>query len=104
MLQEKQGWNETYEIELGMQVLYMLGDITAGPAFRFTQWLESVRKRSAQYRSSGFPRRPSRLQSMPFGCVSSFYSFILFISLCYYPFAALLKLYSYLNVIILGII
>ena len=38
-----------------MQVLYMLGDFTAGPAFRFTQWLQLVRKRTANYRSSGFP-------------------------------------------------
>ncbi|XP_074278372.1 dual specificity protein phosphatase PHS1-like [Silene latifolia] len=43
------------------RVLYMLGDLTAGPAFRFTQWLELVRKRTAQYRSSGFPHRPPRL-------------------------------------------
>ncbi|KAK1433968.1 hypothetical protein QVD17_10886 [Tagetes erecta] len=46
------------------RVLYMLGDITAGPAFRFTQWLELVRKRSGKYKSSGFPRRPQRLDSM----------------------------------------
>ncbi|KAK7399275.1 hypothetical protein VNO78_10455 [Psophocarpus tetragonolobus] len=39
------------------RVLYMLGDITAGPAFRFTQWLQLVRKRTAKYRSSGFPHR-----------------------------------------------
>lgn len=37
----------------------MLGDITAGPAFRFTQWLQLVRKRTAKYRSSGFPHRTS---------------------------------------------
>ncbi|KAL2896222.1 Dual specificity protein phosphatase PHS1 [Bienertia sinuspersici] len=42
------------------RVLYMLGDLTAGPAYRFTQWLELVRKRTAQYRSSGFPHRPLR--------------------------------------------
>ncbi|KNA21778.1 hypothetical protein SOVF_039980 [Spinacia oleracea] len=41
------------------RVLYMLGDLTAGPAYRFTQWLELVRKRTAQYRSSGFPHRTS---------------------------------------------
>ncbi|XP_057420318.1 dual specificity protein phosphatase PHS1-like [Lotus japonicus] len=41
------------------RVLYMLGDITAGPAFRFTQWLQLVRRRTAKYRSSGFPRRLS---------------------------------------------
>lgn len=42
-----------------MQALYMLGDITAGPAFRFTQWLHLVRKRTSKYRSSGFPHSPS---------------------------------------------
>lgn len=47
------------------RVLYMLGDITAGPAYRFTQWLELVRKRSTKYRSSGFPHRPYRLDTMP---------------------------------------
>ncbi|CAJ1937571.1 unnamed protein product [Sphenostylis stenocarpa] len=41
------------------RVLYMLGDITAGPAFKFTQWLQLVRKRTANHRSSGFPRRTS---------------------------------------------
>ncbi|XP_024041471.1 dual specificity protein phosphatase PHS1 isoform X3 [Citrus clementina] len=50
------------------RVLYMLGDITAGPAYRFTQWLELVRKRSAKYRSSGFPHRPYRLDTMPVSC------------------------------------
>lgn len=43
------------------RVMYMLGDLTAGPAFRFSQWLELVRKRTSQYRSSGFPHRPPRL-------------------------------------------
>lgn len=43
----------------------MLGDITAGPAYRFTQWLELVRKRSIRYRSSGFPHCIHRLDSMP---------------------------------------
>lgn len=43
----------------------MLGDITAGPAYRFAQWLELVRKRSSKYRASGFPRRPHRTESMP---------------------------------------
>ncbi|XP_015888450.3 dual specificity protein phosphatase PHS1 [Ziziphus jujuba] len=47
------------------RVLYMLGDITSGPAHRFTQWLELVRKRSAKFRSSGFPHRPPRLNDMP---------------------------------------
>lgn len=48
-----------------MQVLYMLGDITAGPAYRFAQWLELVRKRSSKYRASGFPHRPHHTESMP---------------------------------------
>ncbi|KAH9623701.1 hypothetical protein KSS87_013415 [Heliosperma pusillum] len=43
------------------RVLYMLGDLTAGPAYRFTHWLELVRKRTGQYRPSGFPHRPLRL-------------------------------------------
>ncbi|XP_075112645.1 dual specificity protein phosphatase PHS1-like isoform X2 [Nicotiana tabacum] len=47
------------------RVLYMLGDITAGPAYRFAQWLELVRKRSSNYRSSGFPHRIPRAHSMP---------------------------------------
>ncbi|KAL5795360.1 hypothetical protein ACOSQ2_000180 [Xanthoceras sorbifolium] len=47
------------------RVLYMLGDITAGPAYRFTQWLELVRKRSGKYRSSGFPHRHHRPIIMP---------------------------------------
>ncbi|XP_043706125.1 dual specificity protein phosphatase PHS1-like [Telopea speciosissima] len=47
------------------RVLFLLGDIAAGPAYRFTQWLESVRKRSGRYRSSGFPSRPSRFETMP---------------------------------------
>ncbi|KAJ9140104.1 hypothetical protein P3X46_030786 [Hevea brasiliensis] len=49
------------------RVLYMLGDITTGPAHRFAQWLELVRKRSGKYRTSGFPRSPLGLQSMPSG-------------------------------------
>ncbi|PRQ16875.1 putative phosphoric monoester hydrolase [Rosa chinensis] len=47
------------------RVLYMLGDIASGPAFKISQWLELVRKRSAKYHSSGFPRRPLRLDTMP---------------------------------------
>ncbi|XP_027125507.1 dual specificity protein phosphatase PHS1 [Coffea eugenioides] len=47
------------------RVLYMLGDITAGPAYRFAQWLELVRKRSGKYRSSGFPHRQHRAAIMP---------------------------------------
>ncbi|KAL9231574.1 hypothetical protein vseg_006786 [Gypsophila vaccaria] len=50
-----------YPLTVTSRVLYMLGDLTAGPAYRFTQWLELVRKRTAQYRSSGFPHRLPRL-------------------------------------------
>ncbi|KAG2678416.1 hypothetical protein I3843_11G001300 [Carya illinoinensis] len=80
-LQAKDEHREDSELELGSddpypslpfsvtsRVLYMLGDITAGPAFRFTQWLELVRKRTANYRSSGFPRlhpMPSSSSSPP---------------------------------------
>ncbi|KAL2478953.1 Dual specificity protein phosphatase PHS1 [Forsythia ovata] len=46
------------------RVLYMLGDIRSGPAYRFVQWLELVRKRSSKHRSSGFPHRPHRNESM----------------------------------------
>ncbi|KAF8053479.1 hypothetical protein N665_1411s0012 [Sinapis alba] len=46
------------------RVLYMLGDIAAGPAYRFTQWLDLVRKRSATYGSSGFPHRLHRFDDM----------------------------------------
>ncbi|KAJ1417842.1 Tyrosine specific protein phosphatases domain [Sesbania bispinosa] len=47
------------------RALYMLGDIKAGPAFKFTQWLQLVRKRTSNYRSSGFPHRPSTMPSSP---------------------------------------
>lgn len=80
-LQEKE---EEKELDLGSdeadlplpltvtsRVLYMLGDIAAGPAFRFTQWLELVRKRSARYGSSGFPHRPHRVDSMPYSAEES---------------------------------
>ncbi|XP_076891807.1 dual specificity protein phosphatase PHS1-like [Bidens hawaiensis] len=50
-------------LTVASRVLYMLGDIAAGPAFRFTQWLEVVRKRRLT-KSSGFPHRPQRLDSM----------------------------------------
>jgi hypothetical protein len=73
-------------MKIEMQVLYMLGDITAGPAFRFSQWLDLVRKRSARYRTSGFPR----LHSMPspsfrFLCIFIFlYCFFFFFFLSYF--------------------
>lgn len=56
----------------------MLGDITAGPAYRFAQWLELVRKRSGRYRSSGFPHRPQRLDTMPLRFSFSFLFFYFF--------------------------
>ncbi|XP_020521295.1 dual specificity protein phosphatase PHS1 isoform X2 [Amborella trichopoda] len=46
-------------------VMFLFGDSSAGPAYLFTKWLQSVRKQSGRYRSSGFPNRPSRLTSMP---------------------------------------
>ncbi|KAK9009227.1 hypothetical protein V6N11_035772 [Hibiscus sabdariffa] len=77
-MQELQIKEEEKELDLGSyepdtplpltvtsRVLYMLGDITAGPAYRFSQWLELVRKRSGRYRSSGFPNRHHRLETMP---------------------------------------
>ncbi|KAL2347096.1 hypothetical protein Fmac_001096 [Flemingia macrophylla] len=56
---------EALPLTVTSKVLYMLGDITAGPAFMFTQWLQSVRKRTSNYRSSGFPHRPSTMPSSP---------------------------------------
>ncbi|XP_076891154.1 dual specificity protein phosphatase PHS1-like [Bidens hawaiensis] len=51
-------------LTVASRVLYMLGHNAAGTAFRFSQWLELVRKRSARYKSSGFPRHPQRLDTM----------------------------------------
>lgn len=47
-----------------MQVPCMLGDITVGQAYQFTQWLELVRKRSSNHCSSGFPHWPHRVDTM----------------------------------------
>ncbi|XP_057422929.1 dual specificity protein phosphatase PHS1-like [Lotus japonicus] len=59
--------NEEVETPLHLSVtsraLYMLGDITAGPALMFTQWLHLVRKRTSNYRPSGFPHRLSTMPS-----------------------------------------
>lgn len=52
----------------------MLGDITAGPAIMFTQWLQSVRKRTSNHRSSGFPRSSSTL---PFWFVSYYFFLVI---------------------------
>ncbi|PIA26076.1 hypothetical protein AQUCO_10000030v1 [Aquilegia coerulea] len=49
-----------------LQVLYLLGDITSGPAFRFAQWLDSVRSRSGKYQSTAGLRRHSTAEIMPF--------------------------------------
>ncbi|KAL2342817.1 hypothetical protein Fmac_004102 [Flemingia macrophylla] len=63
--QENESCESEAEIEVPLpltvtsRALYMLGDITGGHAFRFTQWLQLVRKRTANYRSSGFPHRTS---------------------------------------------
>ncbi|CAH9082834.1 unnamed protein product [Cuscuta europaea] len=54
----------SFPFNITSRVLYMLGDITAGPAYRFTEWLELVRKRSSKIRSSGFPHRPHRVDTM----------------------------------------
>ncbi|MED6194489.1 Very-long-chain (3R)-3-hydroxyacyl-CoA dehydratase [Stylosanthes scabra] len=45
------------------RVLYMLGDIASGPAFKFTQWLQLVRKRTSKFGPSGFPNRLSTMPS-----------------------------------------
>ncbi|KAG5031876.1 hypothetical protein JHK85_015858 [Glycine max] len=47
------------------KVLNMLGDITAGPASMFAQWLQLVRKRTSNSRISGFPHRSSSMPSSP---------------------------------------
>ncbi|KAH1112267.1 hypothetical protein GLYMA_04G200300v4 [Glycine max] len=47
------------------KVLHMLGDITAGPASMFAQWLQLVRKRTSNCRTSGFPHRSSSMPSSP---------------------------------------
>ncbi|XP_022921604.1 dual specificity protein phosphatase PHS1 [Cucurbita moschata] len=54
------------------RVLHMLGDIAAGPAYRFSQWLELVRKRSGKHRASGFHNRPHPPFDMPFGAEQLF--------------------------------
>ncbi|ESW09886.1 hypothetical protein PHAVU_009G164700 [Phaseolus vulgaris] len=54
-----------FTLSVTSKVLYMLGDITAGPASMFTQWLQLVRKRTSNYRTSGFPHRSSTMPSSP---------------------------------------
>ncbi|RDX63560.1 Dual specificity protein phosphatase PHS1, partial [Mucuna pruriens] len=62
---EKEEAEAPLPLSVTSKVLYMLGDITAGPAFVFAQWLQLVRKRTSNYRSSGFPHRPSTMPSSP---------------------------------------
>ncbi|KAI8544077.1 hypothetical protein RHMOL_Rhmol08G0267400 [Rhododendron molle] len=59
--------NTPLPLTVTSRVLYMLGDIAAGPAYRFNQWLELVRKRTGRYHASGFPhhRSPGVDTSMP---------------------------------------
>ncbi|KAI3846566.1 hypothetical protein MKX03_008248 [Papaver bracteatum] len=44
--QEGDQEDKDLNIAVSSRVLYLLGDITSGPAYRFAQWLDSVRKRS----------------------------------------------------------
>ncbi|XP_047330666.1 dual specificity protein phosphatase PHS1-like isoform X2 [Impatiens glandulifera] len=55
-----------FPISVTSRVLFMLSDIAAGPAYRFSHWLELVRKRSGRNRSSGFPRRSVTLDAITF--------------------------------------
>ncbi|KAE8721366.1 Dual specificity protein phosphatase PHS1 [Hibiscus syriacus] len=84
-VERKKGKEEEKELDLGSyepeaplpltvtsRVFYMLGDITEGPAYRFSQWLELVRKRNGRYRSSGFRNRHHRLETMPSCAEESF--------------------------------
>ncbi|KAG9131214.1 hypothetical protein Leryth_006072 [Lithospermum erythrorhizon] len=57
------------EGSLSVLVLCMLGDITAVPAHRFTQWLELVRKR--RYWHSKHPHRPNRVDDIPLSAEES---------------------------------
>lgn len=50
--EEKEHNNNRSSSPVSSRVLYLLGDITSGPAFRFAQWLDSVRSRSGRYHSS----------------------------------------------------
>ncbi|KAL5983680.1 hypothetical protein ACLOJK_017771 [Asimina triloba] len=52
------------------QVRFLLADIASVPGYRFIQWLELVRKRTSQYRSSGFPNHPVRQPTMPLRSIS----------------------------------
>lgn len=51
-----------FPLTVTSRVLCMLGDITAGPAHRFTQWLALVRQR--RHRSSRIPYRPKSVDDI----------------------------------------
>jgi hypothetical protein len=76
------GHSEIQKISI-LQVLYMLGDITAGPALMFTQWLQSVRKRASNHRSSGFPRSSSIITPFWFHTLSTLFIFSISVFNCY---------------------
>ncbi|BAT79297.1 Dual specificity protein [Vigna angularis] len=60
---EKEEAEAPFTLSVTYKVLYMLGDITAGPASMFAQWLQLVRKRTSNHRTSGFPHRSSTMPS-----------------------------------------
>ncbi|QCE14592.1 hypothetical protein DEO72_LG11g1595 [Vigna unguiculata] len=60
---EKEEAEAPFTLSVTSKVLYMLGDITAGPASMFAQWLQLVRKRTSNNRTSGFPHRSSTMPS-----------------------------------------
>ncbi|OAY77322.1 dual specificity protein phosphatase PHS1-like isoform X1 [Ananas comosus] len=67
---EKGEEEEEREIKFSSRVVsLLLGDLSS-PGQAFEKWLALVRKRSARFRPSGFPRRNSRTESMPSGCLS----------------------------------
>ncbi|WVZ18625.1 hypothetical protein V8G54_005947 [Vigna mungo] len=75
---EKEEAEAPFTLSVTSKVLYMLGDITAGPASMFAQWLQLVRKRTSNYRTSGFPHRSSTMPSR-FSTISSLpYAFLPF--------------------------
>ncbi|KAF6138008.1 hypothetical protein GIB67_041881 [Kingdonia uniflora] len=63
-LQEEKHEEDDKDLKGESEVLYLLGDVTAGPAYRFSQWLESVRSRSGKYRSPRFFDRSPTLGTM----------------------------------------
>ncbi|GAA0138520.1 protein phosphatase [Lithospermum erythrorhizon] len=61
--------DSSFPLTVTYRVLCMLGDITAVPAHRFTQWLELVRKR--RYWHSKHPHRPNRVGDIPLSAEES---------------------------------